>query len=120
MRESQSNTLVQDSRFDMTSPIKLSDDPVSPSKPNENTNDNVENNEVRKKMTKEEIDSLNDNKRSELDIKMFDLVTRNQVDEKKIEDLYNNEENEEEKAKLLSELKELIEKNESIINEMKE
>ena len=120
MRESQ-NTLIQDSRFDMTSPIKLADESNLPSKLNENTNENAaENTEERKKMSKDEIDSLVDNKRSELDINLFDLVTRNQIEEKKVEDIYNNEENDETKAKLLKELEELIKKNESMISEMKE
>ena len=55
-----------------------------------------------------------------MDINVYDLVTKFQIEEKKIEDKANEEEDEEEKDKLLSELKNLIKKNEDFINERKE
>lgn len=61
-----------------------------------------------------------DKKRSELDIKIFDLVTKFQVEEKKLQDSYENEQNEEERAKLLTQLEETIKQNENAINNMKE
>jgi hypothetical protein len=71
-------------------------------------------------LSKEDMDNLIDNKKSELDIRIFDLVTRNQVEEKKFEEIYENEKNEEKKKILLNELEELIKKNEDCINKMKE
>jgi len=122
MRESQSNTLIQDSKFDMTSPIKHREENKNEKNEKEDNNNSInlsQNNEI-KKMSKEEIDILVDNRKSTLDLKIFDLVTKNQIEEKKVEELYENEENEEEKARLLKELEELIKRNEDTINEMKE
>lgn len=92
---------------------------LSPIKRHSSSKDNTVE-ETRKKMTKEEIDSLIDNKRSELDIKLYDLVTRNQVEEKKIEELYNKETDEEQKVSLLSTLKQEITNNENAIKALKE
>lgn len=72
------------------------------------------------KMTKEEVESLIDNKRSELDIKIYDLVTRHQVEEKKIEDTINNETDEEERSRLVLILEETIKNNENNIALLKE
>lgn len=77
-------------------------------------------NDPKPKMTKEEVESLIDNKRSELDIKIYDLVTKNQVEERKIEEAINNETDEEEKANLVKKLEEQIKKNENKISLMKE
>lgn len=100
----------------MTSPIKLAEENTL----NNNKFEEIQEKQERIKITKEEIEILVDKKRSELDIKIFDLVTRNQVEEKKIEDLYEAEENEEEKAKLLNQLQNLIKINEDKIEGMKE
>ena len=119
-KESQSYTLAQDSKFDMTSPIKLADETVL-NKPNENETI-IENpkKENFKKLSEDEIRSLIDNKRSELDIRIFDMVTKNQIEEKKLEEDYNMEENEEEKENKLKKLENLIKENENNLNEMKE
>ncbi len=76
--------------------------------------------ENKPKMTKEEVESLIDNKRSELDIKIYDLVTRNQVEEKKIEDAINNAEDEETKDNLVKRLEIAIQTNENNIALLKE
>lgn len=76
--------------------------------------------EEKKAMSKEEINLLIDKKKSELDIRIFDMVTKNQIEEKKIEDLYESQENDEEKSKLLKQLEELIKTNEDTINDLKE
>lgn len=76
--------------------------------------------EIKPKMTKEEVESLIDNRRSELDIRLFDLVTKNQIEEKKIEELYINETNEEQKANLLRKLEEEIKNNENNLAMIKE
>ncbi len=92
-----------------------------PNQDNHDNSDNVVNQEEYiRKMTKSEVDSLIDNKRSELDIKLFDMVTKNQVEEKKLEDSYTAETNEEEKAKLLRMLEDEIKKNENNIAMLKE
>ena len=75
---------------------------------------------VSKEMSEKEIFQQVENKRYELDANVFDIVTKNQIEEKKIEDLANDIEDEESKAKLLDSMKDLIEKNEGIVNEMKE
>ena len=77
-------------------------------------------NEAKSKMTKEEVESLIDNKRSELDIKIYNLVNRNQIEERKIEDTINNETDEEEKTRLVKMLEEEIKKNENNIALLKE
>jgi hypothetical protein len=71
-------------------------------------------------MSKEEINILIDNKKSELNIKIFDMVTKNQIEEKKIEELYEAEVNEGQKEVLLKELEDLIKLNENNIYQMKE
>jgi len=70
-------------------------------------------NENELKITKGEIESLIDNKRSELDIKLFNLVNKNQIDEKKIEELCNKETDQEKKAILWKNLEEDIKSNEN-------
>lgn len=84
---------------------------------NSNQDNSDENN---RKMTKEEVESLIDNKRSELDIKIYDLVTKNQVEERKLEEAINDENDEEAKAKLVKVLEEEIKKNENNIALLKE
>lgn len=76
--------------------------------------------EKKQKMSKEEVESLIDNKRSELDIKIYDMVTKNQVEERKLEEAINNESDEEEKAKLVKMLEGEIRKNENNIALLKE
>jgi len=83
-------------------------------------NSNQDSNEAKSKMTKEEVESLIDNKRSELDIKIYNLVNRNQIEERKIEDAINNETVEEEKTGLVKILEEEIMKNENNIALLKE
>jgi hypothetical protein len=83
-------------------------------------NSNQDSNEANTKMTKEEVESLIDNKRSELDIKIYNLVNINQIEERKIEDAINNETVEEEKTGLVKILEEEIMKNENNIALLKE
>jgi hypothetical protein len=114
--------------------IKSPDETLSPAN-NENLNDEKDkesesekDKEVEfetKKVTKEnmtakEIFQKVENRRYELDTNVYDMGTKNEIEEKKMEELANNEEDEEGKEKLLAELKDLKEKNEGIINEMKE
>jgi len=106
--------VIQDSKIESSSPL---DNNEESQLQNSNQNYYVDD---KKNMTKEEIESLIDNKRSELDIHLFDMVTKYQVEEKKIEDLYNHETNEEEKAKLLKKLENEIKKNEDNLANLKE
>lgn len=95
--------------------------------PNNNEENLFENNhekedlyENKPNMTKEELECLIDNKRSELDIRIFDLVTKNQIEEKKLEELYNNEIDEELKSNLMRKLEEKIKNNEENLALLKE
>ena len=132
VKESQSNTLIQDLKLEKTSMIKSPDETLSPNN-NENLNEEKESESekdkevtietkkaTKEKMTAKEIFLKVENKRYELDNNVFDIGTKNQIEEKKMEELANNEEDEEKKEQLLAEMKDLIEKNESNINEMKE
>jgi hypothetical protein len=67
----------------------------------------------------EEIEFLINKKKYDSDIKIYNMITKHQIEEKKIEELYNNEEDNEEKEKLLTELKEMIERNENKIKRLK-
>lgn len=71
-------------------------------------------------MTKDELECLIENKRSELDLRIFDLVTKNQIEEKKLEELCNNENNEEQRLNLLRNLEEAIKNNENKLALLKE
>lgn len=106
--------IIQDSKMETSSPLENNEESQMQ---NPNKNFYVDD---KRNMTKEEIESLIDNKRSELDIQLFDMVTKNQVEEKKIEDMYNHENNEEEKAKLLKKLESEIKKNEDNLAVLKE
>ena len=119
MKESVFDSYNQDSKFEKTSTLKHADETISPV--NVIDEKEKENEKIRKnKISPQEIEILVDKKRSELDIKIFDMVTKNQIEEKKIEDLHNNEEDEEQKVKLLEDLKELSHRNEKMIQDMKE
>lgn len=122
-----SNTLLNDnsnSKFDMTSSIKHQQE----EKENDENKSKISKEEKKvekkkievKKLSKEEIMDLIDKKRSELDIKIFDMVTKNQVEEKKLEENYEAETDEEQKGILLKNLENSIKLNEDVISEMKE
>ncbi len=90
-------------------------------------NEEIENNtsnqnltEEKKYMTKEEIDSLIENKKSELDILYYDMVTKSQVEEKKLEEMFNEETNEEEKNRLSEMMNLEIKNNEKSLSLLKE
>lgn len=136
-KENQNESLNKDPKFDMISPIRNKnkfekEELEEEEEENENENGqqaNTEKNITNKnkffhaekpKMSKEEIVTLVCNKKSELNIKIFDLVTKNQVEEKKVEEMYEAEQDEEKKANLLGELEDLIKSNENNLNEIKE
>jgi len=105
---------IQDAaNLDITSGIKYNDE-------SEANYPNQGNLEEKRIMSIEEVQSLIDNKKSELDIKVYDSITRHQVEEKKIEELYNNETDEGQKAILLAKLEEEIKKNEKNLANLKE
>jgi hypothetical protein len=76
--------------------------------------------EVKNRLTPDDIKKLIENKRSELDLKIYDMVTKYQIQENTFEEMMNNEENEEKKARLQIEFEELIKNNEKNINGTKE
>lgn len=75
---------------------------------------------TKRKLTKNEIESLVENKRSEMDINIYDMVTKNQIEEQKLQELLDIEENAEEKEKLLLQMRDLIQKNENTLNHIRE
>jgi hypothetical protein len=138
----ESSNIEKNPKFDMISPIrnlnnnnqfeKEEEEDDEDENEDEEKNDEQEKEEEKRidnrgkyfqaektKMSKKDIDILVDNKKSELNIKIFDMVTKNQIEEKKIEELYENEEDEEKKGILLKELEDLIKSNENNINEIK-
>ena len=119
--ENMENLVIQDSRFNASS-IKHNypnEEFLSPIKDNLNKENSIEHRN-KKNLDIEDIETLIENKRSQLDIKIYDMVTKSQIEEKKIEEKYNLEQDQEEKSKLLNNLEEEIKRNENAILNMKE